>query len=42
MLLEINIVMNLKVKLLKILIRKINLKKKWLKFVYDLRVKELY
>ena len=34
--------MNLKVKLLKFLIEKINLKRKLLKFAYDLRVNELY
>ena len=42
MLIEINIAINLKVKLLKLLIGKINLKRKLLKFVYDLRVNELY
>ena len=42
MLIEINIAMNLKVKLLNFLIGKINLKRKLLKFVYNLRVNELY
>ena len=42
MLIEINIAMNLKVKLLKFLIGKINFKRKLLKFVYDLRANELY
>ena len=42
LLVEINITINLKVKLLKILIEKINLKRKLLKFAYDLRVNGLY